>query len=264
MDSSETMIKELIINADDFGLKSSVNKAIVDSFNTGLINSATIMVNMPGFEEAVELAHKNKIISRIGVHLTLSAGSALTEEIVKSKLFYSGEECGVKKFKNRLFIISKSGRSSIYNEFGAQIEKARKAGIRITHVDTHHHLDDVLTITQIILALLKKHGIPSMRILNNLNRSTGVHKLSYRKLINLFIKSQRAAFSDYFGNQFEGISLLRSNKPGCDNKKLEIMVHPDISSEGMLVNKIQDQEIIFNYPDDIKQIIGRQTLFNIH
>ena len=43
-----------IINADDFGLSSSVNK-IVESFNNGLINSTTLMANMPGFEEAVEL-----------------------------------------------------------------------------------------------------------------------------------------------------------------------------------------------------------------
>ena len=55
------MKNKIIINADDFGLNSSVNKAIVESFNNGLINSTTLMANMPGFEEAVEMAHKSKI-----------------------------------------------------------------------------------------------------------------------------------------------------------------------------------------------------------
>ena len=46
----------LFVNADDFGLSHEVNMAIVEAFKKGLINNTTIMVNMPGFEEAVRLA----------------------------------------------------------------------------------------------------------------------------------------------------------------------------------------------------------------
>ena len=45
----------LIINADDFGKNQNVNKAITECFNKGLINQTTVMVNMPGIYEAVEL-----------------------------------------------------------------------------------------------------------------------------------------------------------------------------------------------------------------
>jgi chitin disaccharide deacetylase len=41
------------INADDFGLNSSVNKAIIEAFDNNYINSTTLMANMPGFDEAV-------------------------------------------------------------------------------------------------------------------------------------------------------------------------------------------------------------------
>lgn len=80
---------KLFINADDFGLNASVNKAIVESFNSGLINSTTVMANMPGFEEAVNLIHEYKLDRNIGVHLVLTDGLPLTEEIKSMNLFFS-------------------------------------------------------------------------------------------------------------------------------------------------------------------------------
>ncbi len=250
------MIKKIIVNADDFGLKSSVNKAIIESFNNGLINSTTLMANMPGFEEAVDLAHKNNTISKTGIHLTLTEGNPLTSDIMNSNLFFSGNDNGLKKYKRSLFILSKEKSILIYNEFAAQIEKLRKAGIQITHIDTHHHIDEVWSITQIILALLKTYDIPSMRILNNLNRKGRFYKISYRKIINALIKFNKAGYSDFFGDQFEGFSLLRNNITLYDGKKLEIMVHPDYNDEGILINRIQDQEIIFDYPEELIRILN--------
>ena len=43
----------MVINADDFGYSESVNKAISDCFEKGLINRTTIMVNMPQAEAKV-------------------------------------------------------------------------------------------------------------------------------------------------------------------------------------------------------------------
>ena len=125
-------------------------------------------------------------------------------------------------------------------------------------------MDDVWSITHIILALLRKYNIPSMRILNNLNRSTRLHKISYRKIVNVFIGLSHSNFSDFFGNQFEGLSLLRDKISKCQNKKLEIMVHPDYNNRGILINRIQDQEIIFNYPEDLQNIIDLKAHLRVH
>ncbi len=48
----------LIINADDFGRDSKINRAISDCFKNTLIDSTTIMVNTEGFHEALELADR--------------------------------------------------------------------------------------------------------------------------------------------------------------------------------------------------------------
>ena len=45
-------MKAIIVNADDFGLDAAVNKGIMEAFSSGILSSATIMANCPGFEEA--------------------------------------------------------------------------------------------------------------------------------------------------------------------------------------------------------------------
>jgi hypothetical protein len=253
------MIKQIIINADDFGLKTSVNKAIVTSFNSGLINSTTLMANMEGFDEAVELAHQNGIISKIGIHLVLSDGLPLTREILGANLFYNGSVLHLRKYKRRLFFLSRNNKIKIYNEFAAQIDKVRKAGIPVTHIDTHHHIDDVWSVTHILIALLKTYGIRSMRILNNLNKSTKFYKTGYRRIVNEFIKYNHANFSDFFGDQYESVSFLRNTGSLPENSTLEIMVHPDYNDNGILINRFHNKEVVFDYPEDIKPILNLRT-----
>ncbi len=59
---------KLIINADDFGLCRGVNSAVAKAHNEGVLTSATLMANMPGAAEAVEIAKKTPSPG-VGVHL---------------------------------------------------------------------------------------------------------------------------------------------------------------------------------------------------
>ncbi len=237
----------IIINADDFGFNSSVNKAIIESFNNELINSTTLLPNMPGFDEAVELAHKHNIIAKIGIHLTLTEGQPVTSDMLIKGYFNDRYNCDLAMFKRRLFFLAKKRKELIYNEFAAQIMKVRNAGIQITHIDTHHHIHEVLSITRIILTLLKSYNIPSMRILNNLNRSTKIYKSSYRIMINKLIKFHSLNYSDFFGNQLEAIWQLEQDPRLFERKKLEIMVHPDYNQCGIIIDRINDREVKFDY-----------------
>jgi hypothetical protein len=250
------MIKKIIINADDFGLKSSINKAIVESFNIGVINSTTLMSNMPGFDEAVELAHKFHITNRIGIHLNLDAGHLLTSDIHSTSIFDSENHLHLRNKRMNLFLISKNEKNIIYKEFEAQIEKLKKAGIKITHIDTHHHIHEIWPMTKIILVLLKEYNISSMRILNNINRATRFYKIGYRQLVNKAIKINNANFSDFFGNQLEVISLLKNHPSIYFDKQIEGMVHPDYNSKGILIDKIDGKELNFEYPEFLSKLIS--------
>src|SRR5215469_7320990 len=64
------MLKRVIINADDFGLTSSISRGIIEGYSSGMVTSASIIASGEGFEEACELARHNPDLD-LGVHLTL-------------------------------------------------------------------------------------------------------------------------------------------------------------------------------------------------
>jgi len=226
-------MKGIIINADDFGLNSSINRAIVESFDKGLINSTTLMANMPGFDEAVELAYNYKITDKIGVHLNLDKAHYLTSEYLNKVLLEK---------RDNLFFLSGKLKRMIYDEFAAQIEKIKNTGLNITHIDTHHHIHEIWPITKIVFELLKNYNISNMRILNNLNTKTRFYKLFYRYVINKQIKTRDINFTNYFGNQFEAKLFLERKTLLRVDKRLEIMVHPNYNSLGKIVDIINSVE----------------------
>jgi hypothetical protein len=246
------MAKKIIINADDFGLKSSVNRAILESFDKGLINSTTLMANMPGFDEAVEFIHNRKLDKRVGVHLVLTDGLPLTQEIKSMNLFFNKAIPSPLRIK-KLFYLNRHEQFIIFNEYSRQIEKVRRNGISITHLDTHQQIQDMWAIMHIMLELLKTYKIPSMRILNNLYKSNYYYKNAFRNLVNYYLKARRVNFTDFLGNQLDFLSMLERNPAFLNNKnkRIEIMVHPDLKENGLLIDRIGDKEYDFRFQKDI-------------
>ena len=66
------MGKYLLVNADDFGMCGSANKAVFELFKEGRLKSATIMMPCPTAKDAVDFSVANPQYA-IGVHLTMTA-----------------------------------------------------------------------------------------------------------------------------------------------------------------------------------------------
>lgn len=249
-------MKNVIINADDFGLKSSVNEAIIESFTKGLINSTTLMANMQGFEEAINLAHEKKITKKIGVHLVLTEGVSLTEGIKSMKFLFNKKEFTPELRNKNLFLLNKSEQNLIFKEYSAQIEKIRNNGIPITHLDTHHQIHDMWAIFNLLAALLKVYNIPSMRILNNLEKSKQMHKNLYRSLINLFLKAKKINYTNYLGNRIDVLSKLKTEPAFLYNNSVEIMVHPDYNKDGLLIDRVGNMEFDLKFAMDVTSMLA--------
>jgi len=128
----------LIINGDDTGMCHAANVATIDCLDHGLMTSATIMVPCPWFTEIARYARSHPKAD-LGIHLTHTsewqvyrwgpvAGAAAVPGLVDPDgyLWRSVEE-----------VYAHSNVAEAVREARAQIERARKAGIDITHLDSH-------------------------------------------------------------------------------------------------------------------------------
>lgn len=68
---SDSSQKYLIINADDFGVNKSTNKAILELFEKGLISSASLLTVAQDSQDAAKLIRANNL--PVGVHLTINS-----------------------------------------------------------------------------------------------------------------------------------------------------------------------------------------------
>lgn len=131
-------MKRLIINADDFGFTSGVNRAIVEAHTHGVVTSTTLMARGPTFSEAVELS-KNVPGLSVGCHVVLIDGEPVVEAARLPSLTHSGRfRDGLKGFATRA-ITARMDPAEIEAEASAQIRKIQSSGIAVSHFDTHKH-----------------------------------------------------------------------------------------------------------------------------
>lgn len=77
----------VIVNADDFGLDLDYNQLTLRAFKQGVISSATLMANMPAFNDACELTLQHGLLGRIGLHFNLTYGAPLSPAMRHQPLF---------------------------------------------------------------------------------------------------------------------------------------------------------------------------------
>jgi chitin disaccharide deacetylase len=141
----------IIINADDFGHSSVVNQGIIEAFEKGVLTSTTMMVNMPGFEEALEYLRKNPNLA-VGLHANMVEGHPITpcpiELLNENGHFYPQD------FELR------ATPESVYTEVRAQIQKLIDSGIQPSHLDSHYHIHLNPTLWQIFFDLALEFKLP--------------------------------------------------------------------------------------------------------
>src|SRR5271156_683580 len=128
----------LVIHADDLGMAHSVNRAIFEAFENHWITSASILVPCPWFPEVVTWA-KAHPDADLGIHLDLNSertsfrwrpisAADRVPSLLDADGYFPLEETAVAE---------RAKIPEVELELSAQIERARAAGIRITHLDSH-------------------------------------------------------------------------------------------------------------------------------
>src|SRR5437868_6370726 len=132
-------MKYLIVNADDFGLTSGVNRAVVEAHTRGILTSTTLMANMLAFDDAMRLAKANPGLG-VGLHFNITQGKPVADASrVRGLLDEGGEFLGTSTALLRRALAGKLHVQEVEIELRAQIEKVLGAGLSLTHVDSHKH-----------------------------------------------------------------------------------------------------------------------------
>lgn len=130
--------KVLILNADDFGMNHATNEGTFKALQAGGMTSATIMVPCPWFMEAVKFA-KEHPQANLGCHLTLTSewnkykwGPVVGWQAAPSLCDDLGYMFGEVP---QVYLAAKM--DDVEKEVRGQVDRALKAGIDVTHVDSH-------------------------------------------------------------------------------------------------------------------------------
>jgi chitin disaccharide deacetylase len=131
--------KLVIIHADDVGVTHSVNSATIQGLETGLVNSASIMVPCPWFPEIADYAKAHSSVD-FGLHLTLTServyyrwGPVASRDLVPSLLDSDGYL--LHDWTSSTHIDPEQAEI----ELRAQIERAYAMGVQPTHLDSHQY-----------------------------------------------------------------------------------------------------------------------------
>ncbi|MFD4703858.1 chitin disaccharide deacetylase [Gottfriedia sp. NPDC058432] len=198
---------KLIVNADDFGYSKGVNYGIIEAHLNGIVNSATMMMNMYAVEHGIELAKLHPSLG-LGVHLVLTAGKPLLTDLqtivdqngafLKNSYWYDNPVANVEE---------------VEKEWDAQIQKFLSFGLKPTHLDSHHHVHMIPFLHPVIAKLSKKYDLP-VRI-SPKSKIDGITPFTDQLLTDFY-------GSDIPANYFETIEERITN--GIES--VEVMVHP--------------------------------------
>lgn len=160
-------MRQLIVNADDFGLAAGVNRAIMEAHRDGIVSSATLMASGPAFDDAVGVGLSLPRLS-VGCHVVLVDGapvgppSALDTLVAIRSAEPDNFYTSLSAFAARA-TLGGFDPEQLVEEITAQIRKLQAAGIRVTHLDSHKHTHIFPSILAAMLRAARICGVRAIR-----------------------------------------------------------------------------------------------------
>lgn len=135
--------RNLIVNADDFGLSAGVNMGILEAHERGIVTSTSLMVRKPAAGEAASLAAAHPSLA-IGIHLDLGQWD------------YEGGEWKV-AYEN----CPPDDPAAVDAECRAQVDAFRALlGRDPTHLDSHQHAHEHEPAASVATTMAAELGVP--------------------------------------------------------------------------------------------------------
>jgi chitin disaccharide deacetylase len=239
----------VVITADDFGISSSVNRAIVQAHQQGVLTSTSLMVTGDAFAEAVELAQANPKLA-VGLHLVLTCGrSVLPPNQIPHLVDAQGQFSNSAAWAGLRYQFNRPARQEVRQEIHAQLEKFRQTGLPLSHVDGHLHLHVHPWVIRCLAEFAPEFGIRYVRLpYEELRLTLAIDRANLLKKILWAVVFSRLHHADKRILQDHGIDcpdrvygLLQTGEitenyllqliPQIQANRVELYTHPDYHPE---------------------------------
>lgn len=153
-------MKQLIVNADDYGRAPEISRGIREAHLHGIVTSTTCMMNIPTTANDIAMALQETPNLGMGVHLVLTMGKPiLPREKVPTVVDENGNN---RKYDPFIENIPHLNLEEVKAEWRAQIEAfIQAAGRKPTHLDSHHHSSFFSpALFRTMLELAEEYGCP--------------------------------------------------------------------------------------------------------
>jgi PTS system cellobiose-specific IIA component len=151
-----SVLKQLIIHADDFGLTPGVTRGILETHAAGIVTSTSVMIGTPGWPDAA--AHlRQPITLDVGLHFNLLVGRPLT-----SAPTITDRRTGAFLRLPVLVARALAGRLDPHElraECTAQLRALQETGASVTHIDSHRHTHPLPGVWSAIQAVAADAGL---------------------------------------------------------------------------------------------------------
>jgi predicted glycoside hydrolase/deacetylase ChbG (UPF0249 family) len=123
----------VIVNADDLGLSAEVDQGLFEAHDTGIVTSASLLVDGPDAEAAIQQARKRPKLG-LGIHVAFDE---------RGKLFTDMQDLAAVQ---------------------QQIDRQLAAFIRLVgsppdHIDSHHHMHRLFNVARLFLAAGRRYNV---------------------------------------------------------------------------------------------------------
>ena len=246
---------KLIIHADDFGLSSAVNEGITRSFELGIIDRTSAIVNGPMFAGACQLAQEKGFKDRVGFHFNISECKAVSSEISQIRTFCAKDNI-LSYQRNTKQFLSKDEMNAVAAECEHQIRIYHSQGLNLIHFDSHEHVHTEWFIFRAIEPVIRLSGFSSARVSQNIGEFSFKNKI-YKTIFNYYLKRRGWNCEKFCGSYREFLKLNAfSNMKDAD---VEVVVHPTLSPKGLLVDAVYGEELVppLKRLRDLVQIVTR-------
>lgn len=125
--------KIIIVNGDDFGASIGINRGIIEAHTNGILTSASLMINMPGCEDAIDLSTAHPNLS-VGLHVNFTNEGDPVIDIANIE----------------------AARAELNGQYQLFIDLL---GRPPTHIDSHHNVHRMPELSPLFLELADKQGL---------------------------------------------------------------------------------------------------------